>query len=239
MVKQFVTPVVILFSLLILVPIVQADPFGANITWIRESSMGNGTASDYDITEGGNITVLNLSVTQATSRWAGYYGNVSGSMSLSDGTSDFYRWGVMTGDGHVCAGVANNYSWSTLFNISSVSNVDTAWDFSGGSDSAVETFNASLWGTSDTCGNISGSALLRVPVVKTGPDGLGDTFETCVINDAGAANTDKWNMLFCVNTNIVDANNDFRNSGHSDYELLVPTNETAGAMETFYFFLEL
>ncbi|MBN2518170.1 MAG: hypothetical protein JXB14_04955 [Candidatus Altiarchaeota archaeon] len=244
MLKHVVTPVVIRLSVLLylctllslsltLFPQVCAIPFPANTTWMAEFGTNYTGASDYDITEGGNITFLNLEAQQSTGRWAGYVGNVSGSIVLSDGSSIFFRWNDTTSDGRVCAGTANNYNWTTIFALADITQLDTAWGFAVGTDQADNTFNR----THATCGDI-GSNDITADSSKTGPDNpAADAFETCVVNDEDAANTDKFNMAFCVLTDRTGSNNDYRGSGDSDYELLVPTAE--GSTETYYFFLEL
>lgn len=240
MVKQFVIPVVIIFSLLILLQSVHGiSP--ATITWVNELTGESGAATDSDTTEGGNITFLNLDSQQSTNRWAGYVGNVSGSLTLSDGSAVFYRWGNASAQGSVCAGIANNYNWSMgLYELSDVRQVDQAWGFSGGTDLAINTFNETPdppGGYNDLCGDIAGNALSNVNSSKTGPDNqAGDTFETCVINDQNATSNVSIDMIFCTLTDRSSSDNDYRNRT-SDYELIVPVTE--GGTETYYFFLEI
>ena len=51
---------------------------------------GSGTSL---FAQAGNVTQLDLSGKQVTSHWAGFYGNVSGSMTLEDSTGNvFYNW---------------------------------------------------------------------------------------------------------------------------------------------------
>lgn len=208
----------------------------ADVTWVRDYR-ANETASSTDTTEPGNITLITLNVTSQTGRWAGYFGNLTGSLVLSDDTYEFFRWDWdITAESVICAGTNTQYNWTTLYE-ADVWTVDTAWEFSGGSDLAIYTFNATQGLLSLTIG---GTSLTDMNSSDTGgPDtGDADEFLTAVVNDEGETNTEKNNFLFCTETNMSGTNNAY-NGETADFELIVPANETPGATETYYFFVEL
>ena len=209
----------------------------ATIEWVAEYTQ-DPTASDSDATEGGNITLLNLSVSSQTGRWAGYAGNLTGNLTLDDNSDNtFFRWAWDTSEeAVVCAGTHDSYNWSVLYE-ADVWAVDSTWGFSGGSDLAVYTFNATQGQLSL---EIGGNTLTDMNSSDTGGPNPADAdeFLTAVVNDEGETNTEKSNFLFCTETNMSGTNNDYRGRT-SDFELIVATDDTGGATETYYFFVEL
>ena len=177
-------------------------------------------------TEGGNVTELNLSSNISTEKWAGYWGNVTGEIVLAPNNADmFYTWAWTSADGgEVCAVAATSgFNWAAVQTIAAAT-IDTIWFFDGGdTDSAVNTIpNACNLG-------VAGAT----PVGTGNYTGVGG-FETCAVGDGDDAA--KSDVAFCVN--ITNSGSLF-NGLSGDYELLTATNETAGASETHYFWLEL
>ncbi|MGB9719574.1 MAG: hypothetical protein ACPL06_03200 [Candidatus Anstonellales archaeon] len=186
-------------------------------------------ASANYTTEGGNVTNINLTGNISTEKWAGFWGNVSGRIVLAPGAGQpmFFTWAWnSTNGGEVCAIAGpSGFDWSGLQTVAA-SEIDTVWGFAGGdTDSAANTLMSSC--NVDVAGiPVSGSA-----GNFTGVGG----FETCAVADQ-AIPAVKTDIAFCVN--ITQGGNLF-NGLTGDYELLAPTNETAGQYETYYFWLEL
>ncbi len=177
-------------------------------------------------TEGGNVTNLDLNSNVSTERWAGFWGNVTGAIVLSPGTANFYSWAwTSASGGEVCAvAAASGFDW-TAVQAATAAAVDGVWGFGAVTDNAVNTY------TSAACGvDVAGTAVTSAGNT-TGVGG----FETCVVADGGAPAA-KADFAFC--TNITQSGSLF-NGQDGDYEVLVPTNETAGSFETYYFWLEL
>ncbi len=180
-------------------------------------------------TEGGNVTNLDLSGNVSTEKWAGYWGNVTGEIVLSPsaGSPLFYSWmWDSSNGGKVCAvAAASGFDWSGLQGVSAAA-VDGIWNFGAATDNATATFN-------ETCAiDVAG-----IPIATTDGSLTGQRvdFETCVLADqpVPAAKAD---LAFCVE---IFQNGGLFNGFTGDYELLAPANETAGATETHYFWLEL
>lgn len=77
-----------------------AAPGGASTTPGASSATNTGASVTTVDVEGGNVTYVDVSATVATSRWGGFYGNISGNVMLGDASSNvFYQWtvGDMTG----------------------------------------------------------------------------------------------------------------------------------------------
>jgi len=180
-------------------------------------------------TEGGNVTNLNLSGNISTEKWAGFWGNVSGRIVLAPGINQpmFFTWTWNSSrGGEVCAiAAASGFDWSGV-QLVPASKIDSIWGFTGtDTDSAVNTLKSTC--SVDVAGiPVSGSA-----GNFTGVGG----FETCAIADQSAPGA-KSDVAFCVN---ITQNGNLFNGLTGDYELIAPTNETAGQFETYYFWLEL
>ena len=184
------------------------------------------TASAAVSTEGGKITEVNLTADSYTERWAGFYGNVTGTISLGDGSADLYQWTWTPADeGEVIASTASSgITWASLVN-GAAADVDTRWGFSTGSDQAADAFGDTLTFT------IGDQTMTNAP--STATLGAG-TWETAIVNDgATAAKTD---FLFVVN---IDNDASAFNSEIHDFEMIVPTNDEIDATENYYFYVEL
>ena len=67
---------------------------GAQTAGVNVNSRWSGSTASYNATQGGNITMLNLSMTSLTTRWAAYWGNVTGTIILGTATNNIYQWSV-------------------------------------------------------------------------------------------------------------------------------------------------
>src|SRR5208283_510623 len=168
-------------------------------------------------TQGGNVTNMNISSTISTTKWAGYWGNVSGSLVLAPNSSsaDLYSWvWSLSNGGEICAVAAPyGFNWAAVQNTTAPS-VDTVWGFGTSSDNAANTLTS-------TCNIYVGG--VNVTGTAGNTTGLG-TFNTCALS-AAATPTTKSDLAFCVN--IAPAGTLF-NNGTGNYQLMVPTNKTVG-----------
>jgi hypothetical protein len=189
------------------------------------------TASESEITEGGNVTQVTLASNQSTEKWAAFYGNVTGNLLLQQGSTGspvyVWEWNPTSG-GEVCVNVnPGTFTWSAL-EVAAKSAIDTAWNFAtGDADSATSTFTDAS-AAYDFAGIGSGTT---TGVIDD------QTWQTFAIEDASGATT-KPDLAFCVNMSTtkgfaVNA------SVKGAYQLMAATNETAATYETYYFFVEL
>ena len=186
-----------------------------------------GASAGSNNTQGGNITLMNLTVTSLTNKWAAYYGNISGSiiLSASTGASNIFAWAYsVSSGGEVCmsTGSANTFLSPTN---GSVATLDTVFSLSG-ADSSANTQNQS------NCSLVLSTGTVQ-QVTEWRHMG-NSTFHTCAITTGGA--TAKNNFAFC--TNISSTGKWFgSDTGIANYELMIPT--VPGAVETYYFYAEL
>ncbi len=64
--------------------------------------------------QAGNLTELNMTATSATKGWQGFFGNISGTITLEDSDGDtFYDWTTNEPEGEVYASTNETIQWST------------------------------------------------------------------------------------------------------------------------------
>lgn len=130
------------------------------------------------VTEGGNVTNLDLRGNVSTEKWAGYWGNVSGLIVLapSAGASLFYSWAWDSSrGGEVCAIAASSgFDWAGLQQ-AAASAIDSVWAFGAATDNATNTFN-------ETCTNVD-IAGINVASTAGSLTGLRNDFRTCALAD--------------------------------------------------------
>ncbi len=204
-----------------------------NWTVISEGKYVNNTANATgDITEGGNVTNLNMATNLSTEKWAGYWGNITSNsrMYLSPGpalaSNVFYSWTWNASQGgKVCAIAANGFNWAAPAAVT-VSNVDTVWGFNAAdADSAANTLKNSC---TITVANTSITSVGNA----TGVGG----FTTCAIGDGTYSLGQKQHIAFCT---AINSTGSLFNGQTGNYELLVAANATNTATETYYFWVEL
>jgi hypothetical protein len=179
------------------------------------------------VTAGGNVTDINIESNQSTSKWAGIYGNVSGSITLAkNSTVIFYTWTWTPVNGaKICA--STNSSFGAITSNGTAAGVDTAWGFtiSTDMDTAANTMTSACTLANVTGSDITGSAAVNTSGVDAGT-------ETCVSKqDTG---TTKDSYVFCAP--IIGTGFTF-DGLLRNYAMMVPTAQSG--TETYYFYLEL
>ena len=197
------------------------------------TSWTSGTTGNYNPTAaggfaamGGNVTDINLAANVSTSKWAGMYGNVSGTIKLAKSTSViFYTWTWSpTSGAEICA--STNSTFNAITATATSGAVDTAWGFaSSDADTATKTMTVNC-----TLDNVTGTDITGSDAVSTSEVDAGT--QTCVAKqDSGTA---KDSYVFCAPIIATGFTFDglLRN-----YALMVPTAQSG--TETYYFYLEL
>jgi hypothetical protein len=203
----------------------------SNVTSVVDGTQyrwGGEAMADNVTTEGGNITNAELNMTVLTEKWAAFWGNATGTIVLGNETKYVYKWdwNASTPAGEVCVSTAPAFPLASATSTLAAT-IDTAWAFTAtDADSAANTFTSSagVLDITNIAAPITGSAMA---VHKSG-----SSFRTVAIDDGG---TGKDNLAFC--TNITSGVN--YNAVGAMYEIMVPTNSTSGATETYFFYAEL
>ena len=104
-----------LIAILSLVLVSAVEPNGATTSAGSSESSPSGGAGNHSAIAG-NMTALTIfSGTAGSQGWQGYYGNVSGGLSLSDGSSNMlYNWSVATPSGEVYAATNSSVTWLNI-----------------------------------------------------------------------------------------------------------------------------
>ncbi len=136
------TLIAIYFAMLISVhEMVKADPEGATISYISNTTK-NASIADFRNDSKGTITTVLLTTIQQDIKWKAYVGNVSGTLVLRD-ADDFsiYEWASGGApDGEVYITRNNSIDWGSIkcANQTSITNEETAL---GHSSSAADNIN--------------------------------------------------------------------------------------------------
>lgn len=201
--------------------------------------------------EAGNVTEINLTAIATTKAWQGYYGEISGILTLEDVYGYvFYNWTTLEPKGEIYASINNSVNWTGIrcfHHDGSNGNfdVDTAEGWYGiqndDEDGINETFNSALdknffVGTVDI--NSTGTCV-ATNAYTYGQQQVDDDFENILLTDQDV-------LVF---TTIIENNNDnnntditgFDNQTH-DFQLLVAENGQDGfedSTTTYYFWAEI
>ena len=217
---------VILLSFAVLIAGLVFALEGAAPTLVAQTRWSGGTAGNV-ITEGGNISAVNVNSASLTDKWAAFYGNVSGSINLTNGAASVYSWSwTAVSGGEVCVSTAtSSANFGAAMTAAAAATVNSVYSLGTAADNATNTFTATNCTLNFTQANI-----VSAPYVKH--SGV-SSFFTCAVRD-GVASA-KANHLFC--TNITSTGTAF-NGQSANYELMVPTTPGTGT-EQYYFYQEL
>lgn len=202
---------------------VLAAPSGATTT-VGASETATGTSVTTVNADGGNVTYVDVDSTVITSRWAGFYGNVTGSLLLGDASANtFYQWTVADVTGAVVYAANGSVTDWTGGNIGPLANANApTWVAGSSTDNFTNTFNTTGTFTS------SSPSIGSVPVATTlNGSGVAGDLDTYAL----------WSTADSVNIwagAVVDDANGFNNET-VDYQILLP----AQTGTTYSFYLEL
>jgi hypothetical protein len=184
--------------------------------------------------QAGNVTELNISGTAITNHWAGFFGEISGTMTLetSDGNV-FYNWsGLSDVSGEVFASTDNTVTWSGI-------GCATA-----GEITAIETALGIAATDADTIGlTYSSIAHPAFDVgVVTGITGCNST--NTYVNNGVKDPTTFYQILLtdtngdAVYTTLINETTQGFDGNNHDFQLLVGESDAAG-VTPLYFYIEL
>ena len=211
-------------SILLFSPFVVAAPGGAEVT---EGATETGTETTVDTSpiEGGNVTYIDTYSQQITGNWAGFFGNVSGSVVLQDASANiFLEWAIDNFDDSVVYATNGSITdWTGTNIVAANSSVVPSYLVGDALDNFTNTFNET--------DNFNSSSLDKagIPLAKTWQNGSRGTLPTYALY----ANTEGRNIWAGLVTEDSDS---FKGDTYLvDYQVLVP----AQALTTYSFYLEL
>jgi hypothetical protein len=197
-----------------------AAPIVGGVVTKGPSERGSDTTSGTATLEGGNVTMVNVSGTQITSRWGGFYGFISGGIQLSDGTNNFYVWTISNFTGGVVYAVNSTVASWTLSPINhSVAPYDVT---TVASDNYNHTFGTTATFTAPSM------TVNNVPYTTTYQNGAMGTLRTYGLIVTTSPNTNVWAGMIQTNASS------FKGGGALvDYQILAPAR-TIGTVYNFY-----
>lgn len=183
----------------------------------------------------GTITTLSLNVTEQSTKWKAYVGNVTGRLTLDNSNNrTIYDWTYTRGEGEVYATRGSSVTWSTLMcaNSTTVSSEETSLNHvTSQPDSISNTFvnnthpqfyvGSTLF-SQNTCGYdaytfVNGSQTSSFPEIM-----LYDTTNSEIIF-----------------TSIMSNQSLGYDENHYDFQMLVPEDSSSDENHAYYFYVEL
>jgi hypothetical protein len=201
--------------------LVLAAPTGGTVS-TGPSERGTGSSSGTTTAQGGNVTQINVSGTAITGRWAGFYGSISGNITLSDAANNnFYAWTITNFTNAVVYAANGTIStWNLVPINNSIAPI-------GIQTAAADNFN-NTFGSTGTFSSASMS-VASTPLTNTYQGGSVGTLKTyALVTSDGLVNV--WAGVAQWNTTS------FKTGQRVDYQIIAPAKTTG---TTYNFYLEL
>jgi len=229
---------------LLVIALLAAVPFAsAAVTPPRTLTAGTsehrdlGALADQNVSaQGGNVTQVNINVLAITKAWQGYYGNITGEITLDDADNNtFYNWSLAAPKGEVYAtrNAAVDFSTIGCANATERTAEETyLGQVLADGDSVTNTFN----GTTHPQFNVSTTSV---------------AVNTCFSTNAFVNSAQDASRFFqvlladgasvIVYTTLIDNDQTGFDGNGYDFELLVGENDHDGSVGStlYYFFVEL
>ena len=245
---------VVLLAALAYAGLVQAAPQGPGTVKIGTPERRTGgidpTTGTTVQAQAGNVTSLVINSTKLTSRWQGYYGNITGTITLDDAVNNtLYNWQLATPQGEVYASngsASGAVTWASVFCFNYTNNLSAGQSnvqrFNGSDlermigssigdqDSVNNTFNASFTGSfqvgSTTINSASGCREVTLFV--------NDAHQTARFTEVLLSDNDS-----IVFTSLIENSQTGFSGSPLDFEMIVGENGDTVAATNYYFFVEL
>lgn len=234
-----------IFMIALLMAMVYAEPYGPeDITRIADERGNLSNVNPVQINaQGGNVTQLEINATSLTNRWQGYYGNISGQITLNDAQGNtFYDWSAGSNFapiGNIYAANQSVTDWTDVICLNLTSD-DVATE--GISASILETMYG--MGTSD--GDGVDETFTGTEDIVVGSNTLTNCAATNIYTNSSSV-AGVWNetLLTENQTNAVIYATEIEQDTFGfdnrtwDFQMMVGEDgDTAGAT-TYYFYVEL
>jgi hypothetical protein len=167
--KRYFFILVFLFSF----SIIFALPFGVNDFDFKNSTRAQPTSPDSVSAQAGNVTEMNVFGYSITQSWQGYFGNVSGTLTLADSAnSAMYNWSVASPRGQIYSSTNDTVQWaySQCFNYTASGTLE---------DDTAQAGNTSLYGLNLT----QLEEMFNIPFYAV--DGVNETFSLSGVQGHG------------------------------------------------------
>jgi len=234
-----------LLALLLMVSLValalpaSADPAGASLTYVSNTTAGAGTPGNRTDPRG-TITTITLDGLQQDSFWKGYVGNVTGKLTLDDATGNtIYDWDLtgVTITGEVYATRNSSVSFTGI-QCAQDTTVVAEQDFNNMTGTDADSINQTFSGSTHTSFYVGATPVANstcraiATYVNDTPQAANESnpFQEILLEDADA------NLLYV--TLIEDAVAGFDTQPY-DFQMIVAESDVKSQPTTYYFFTEI
>jgi len=185
------------------------------------------------LAQGGNVTAVNIDALSVTQSWQGYFGNISGAITLDAAdNSTFYNWTLATVQGEVYATRNATADFSTANCANSTERTNE------------ETFLGQLATDGDSVSNTFQNATHPQFNVSTTQIPANNCYDTNAFSN-DVSDTTRFHQILLADgassiiyTTIIDNGQISFDNSVADFQILVSEPSTAGTT-TYYFFVEL
>ena len=218
--------------------LVNSLPAGPVITYVTNTTVAP-FSSNRSIDEKGTITVITLASTQQDYKWKAYVGNVSGMLSLDDGTSyTIYDWSLGTPTGEVYVTRASTVSWANI-SCATQTMIDAEEAGVGVSSAATDSINSTFVATIHKT-LLVGTKTITNSTCRSIATYINDTTqvidETAYFQEVLLGDEASGRLIYA--TTIENDHQGFNNANF-DFQLLVAENESSTVPTTYFFYVEL
>lgn len=217
----------------------QNEPSGAQIDGSTSNNLTASTSATDNVTVNAGATVsVDLTQNSLTEKWAGFFGTISGSRVLGDGSSNLYSW------------TANEFSNAKVISIPKANPVPGS--VVGSPDSDANTFLNNYDDDADFDTGVANASATFNLSKSTDPLGTGSTTSTYAVetyNSSGDRDSRFTTYLYGDGSGnpvwVAEGTSETSDSFNNDdvnYQMLVGVGETSSGnagTETFSFYLEL
>lgn len=227
----------IILVVLVMPFLVSSQPTGVNILF-NETETASPAAAAELTTAGGSFTTLVLEGTFQNPRWKAYVGNVTGSLSLADGSGNaIYDWELAAISGEVYVSRNDSVVWSSIAcaDTTTIGDEETFLNMGSTSlDNIANTFNETIHrsffvGTTfiaeSTCRSIATYVNNAQQTVTTS-----SLFQEVLLEDSNS------NLIFA--TMLEDGVTGFDGSTY-DFQMIVPEDSTSLTPTTYFFYVQI
>ena len=217
----------------------------------RNSSGTDNTTGGFVVqAQAGNVTLLTINSTRITSRWQGYYGNITGTITLDDAFNNtIYNWLLVSPVGEIYASngsASGAVTWSNIFCFNYTNNLSegqnrvqrfngTALEsMIGASDGDRDNVNATFNATFTGSFQVGGTTISSTSGCRQATLFVSDNYQTSRFVEVLLSDNDS-----IVFTSLLEQDQTGFQGSPLDFEMIVGENGDLTAATNYYFFVEL
>ena len=227
---------IILLIVLFMANFGYADPVGVDVD-SNSTDTGPSRPPANHSAEGGTITTLLLNVSQQSTYWKGYVGNISGQLALQDSSNyTLYDWTLSSITGEVFASRSSAINWSDIgcTNVSMMESEDSALGIPA---TEVETINKTFNGTTHKTFTVAGVTITNstCPSIFTNVNSTSQSssesalFQEILLDDED-------DLVFVT---IMEQDETGYNNQTYDFQFIIPDTYSSATQTTYYFWAEI